>query len=59
MEIFVAILQSISVFVVGLATRVAIVLALMAVLASPGLVAIGALRAWRWARHRAHAHGAR
>jgi hypothetical protein len=55
METFVAILQAIAALAGGLAARVAIVLAVMGVLASPALLFLAAARAWRWATSRARA----
>ena len=57
METLVAILQGIGVFVVGMVSRVAIVLTVAAVLLAPVAVAMGLVRAFRWARRRVHAHG--
>jgi hypothetical protein len=56
METLVAILQGMSVFVVGLVSRVAIVLGVVAVLLAPVAVALGVVRAFRWARRRVQAH---
>ncbi|MFL5262763.1 MAG: hypothetical protein ACJ79R_04080 [Anaeromyxobacteraceae bacterium] len=56
METLVAILQGISVLVVGIVSRVAIVLAVAAVLLAPVALALGLVRAFRWARRRVHAH---
>ncbi len=54
MDPIIAILQPMAVFAVGLAARVGVVLGVMAVLATPGLVVLGAVRTVRWARRRAH-----
>ncbi len=53
-DTIIAILQPMAVFAVGLAARVGVVLGVMAVLATPGLVVLGAVRTVRWARRRAH-----
>lgn len=58
MDTIVGILQPIAVFAVGIAARVGVVLGVMAVLASPGLAVLGAVRGYRWAKRRADAHGA-
>jgi hypothetical protein len=56
METLVAILQGIGVLVVGIVSRVAIVLAVAAALLAPVAVALGLVRAFRWARRRVNAH---
>jgi hypothetical protein len=56
METLVAILQGITVFVVGIVTRLAIVLAVAAALLAPVAVALGGVRVFQWARRRVHAH---
>jgi len=55
METLVAILQGIAIFLVGLVARVGIVVAVMAALMAPVVLAIGVVRTVRWAARRWHA----
>lgn len=57
MQTLVAILQAIAVFVVGLAGRVLVVVGVVAALLAPFALAIGVVRAVRWAVRKGHAHG--
>lgn len=56
MDTVVTILQAIGTFTVGLAVRSGIVLAVMAALAAPGLLALAVTRAVRRARRRTERH---